>query len=489
MTIKEMILGSLNSSPDTAAIEYRDGEELISVSRRELHSRMNALGTYLLHKQGAGYIYILGENSANWITVYFTAICGAGIAAGLEKDLPADELIDWGKRIGPGVIFYSGAYESTVSGVMKSLPEHSFINMDSDDFSNALAEGERLLDAGSRLHIDSHTGSDDLAEILCTSGTSAARKGVMISQKNVATITIHYRKTGMKPNQRYSILLPLHHCYGLGVLTWAIASGGTACILPGFKRIFENIKFFKPDFLSFVPALAAGLLSALDAYDLKGPDAVERFLGYKPFIVICGGAPIPLPVMEELIARGLPLCDSFGMTETAGIISTNPLEDIRPGTVGCPIDGCQVKIAPDGEILLRGDNLMLGYLGSDGKPEFPNIDGWFATGDIGTFEDGYISIKGRKKNIIMLSNGKNVYPEELENKLMEPASVSEVCIYQEGEEIVAEVYSADSRETVLGDILEITRTWLSYQRPHRVELREKPFERSATNKIKRRNDH
>ena len=489
MILKDFFIKNALERPTGDAFLFMREGHLASVSWADMLSHIQALGTSLLKKGTRRPIFILGENSYPWMLAHSAAVCGAGTAIGLDKELGADQLIGQVRQLEDGVVFYSRAYLELAQKMGKMLPRHDFICLDGEDFENLLAEGGRLLAAGEHAFTDARPLEEDLAAVLFTSGTTAGQKGVMLSQRNILTAAsgagnaLHF-----KPSDRVSLLLPLHHAYACYCSGYsATTAGAVLCVFPGFKRIFDLARQYRSNKILMVPELINGLLAELETHGVKSQNAAKKFFGFPVDCVVSGGAPLPLSVAERLKAYGITVIEGYGMTECSPLVAANPLHAPKAGTVGRVIAGCEVRIAPDGEIMVRGTNVMLGYLNALEAQEKAFQDGWFLTGDIGSLdEDGYLSILGRKKNMILLANGKNVFPEELEEKLLSLQSVLEARVFQEQNEIVAEVYATAPWRTVEKEILELSRNMPPHKRIHRLVPRDAPLERSSLQKIIRR---
>ncbi len=489
MVIKNYLLERLSKNPQSTIFSYLDAEKVIDISMQDLMGRINALGTRLTQNKEHLPIFLLGENSVNWLLIHLTALCGAGVTAGLVKEYPASTQVPMIRNFEKGIVFYSEEYRAVALEMEKELPEFTFFCMDHPEFEVLLTEGNALINAGEHYYMDLMPQAEDLAAVQFTSGTTAGNKVVMLSQKNIA---VNAKALGdrieLKSSDRSAAFLPMYHIYGCYVACYAtMLAGGAVCILPNFKRLLRNLGLLKTNKIFIIPALVINILRELEQTGLTGSAATRKVFGFIPDDLLLGGAPLSAAVMHALVGFGLNPLEGYGATECTAVISANPAHAIKIGTVGRPLDGCEVKIAEDDEILVRGDTVMMGYRNDPEATDAVIYDGWFHTGDIGQLDsDGYLSIRGRKKNVIILSSGKKVFPEELEEKINRLESVEEVMVYQEGDHVIAEIYSTKSNDLVKQEVYRLNQSLSSFERIQDIRLRETPFERSSLQKIIRK---
>ena len=400
-----------------------------------------------------------------------------------------------------------------------------------------LSDGYKLLDEGYTDYITEKVDPAKLKMIVYTSGTTGIAKGVMLSEHNLISI-VYY---GLQVSTVYDVglsVLPYHHTYeAVAGLLVSLHHHSTICINENLKTVMKNLATYKPDYIYLVPAFAeefyrriwqnakktgkeAGLKALIKTSNglrKVGIDArakmfsmIHEAFGGNLKKIVCGGAPIRPEIGDFFDAIGIALINGYGITECSPLVSVNPdsYNDCR--TAGIPLPCCSVRIddpSPEGigEICVKGDIVMLGYYNEPEKTaEVLSDDGWFRTGDYGKLnEKGQLLITGRKKNIIVLSNGKNVYPEEIENYIMNIPYVKEVVVYalknEYGDETklcaevflnaekLEEMHITDPVESLKKDIAKVCEHLPMYKKVAQIVIRTKEFDKNSSNKIKRQN--
>jgi long-chain acyl-CoA synthetase len=279
-------------------------------------------------------------------------------------------------------------------------------------------------------------GPADLATIMYTSGTTGNPKGVMLSHGNIlSNVAQCLEADPIRPDDVVLCWLPLSHIYARTVDFYQpVVAGTLVCLSESVETVVADIAEVQPTHLSCVPRFYEKVLASVGSpdpaitsrrlRDLFGPRI--RFLG-------AGGAPLPRPIEDTLRAAGLPILPGYGLTESAPVLSFNRTDRSKPGTAGMVLPGVEVKIAPDGEILARGPNIMLGYWKNRQATAEAIEDGWLHTGDLGTLDaDGFLTITGRKKELLVLSNGKKVVPTQIEGLLVADDCIDQAVVHGEG---------------------------------------------------------
>lgn len=496
-----------------------------------------AFGSALLSRGllGGGRVALLGETSVRWIATYFGVVAGGGVVVPVDKELPEDEMANVINDSGAGALVFSASYKAVVESIKASLPgvkEYICLSegMGHTCFDRLAAEGKKQ-GYGSYLAVE--IDENALSSLLYTSGTTGKSKGVMLTQKNIL-------RAAQGGNQLFAIgkrllsVLPVHHSYEFtqGIVQ-PITNGATICINDSPRYFLQNIQLFKPESIFLVPAYVemiykkiwanareAGNEEQLRALVDKSREEMARgednravyfksikdALGGKLELLTCGGAPLPAFYSEAFFDMGILLLQGYGITECAPLVSVNRNLCNKHGSVGLPIGCCEVRITNkdkegDGDIWVRGDNVMLGYYKNPAATAEVMDNGWFNTGDVGYIdEDGFLYITGRKKNLIVLSNGKNVYPEEIEGYLYRIPYITEVVVYavmEGGVEIKlhAEIFVNDmgrqgrSDEQLMADIgrdiENVNRSLPGYKQVHDFALRKHEFQKTTKKSIKR----
>ena len=522
-TLRDLIeYGRENGADNTIFYTGRQNDEPMTFIQAAENIR--AVGTYLqeLGFQGS-HIALLGENSTEWCLSYFSITNSGNVAVPLDKELSAEDLAELIEHCGCEAIFYSGKYREQIAYFQSlggSFPEMRYFPL--TDFPEYLEMGRRLLESGSTLFDRAPVDPDTIACIVYTSGTSGKSKGVMLSHGNLASDVVATCKCVTARNTQ--IFLPMNHTF-----SWASAMFAAflyhvdAHISGNMKRIVKDLNQNKPQNISAVPLMVEMLYNGIwvnakkqgmdkklrhtitlsQALMICGIDLRKRLFrrihenfGGKLETIICGGAALDPKLQKGLYDFGITVINGYGITECSPVVAVNRNNDFRFGSVGKPLPCNRVKIAdPDeegvGEIYVAGTNVMQGYY-KDPEATAEAFDGeWFKTGDYGYIDkDGFLFITGRKKNLIILANGKNVSPEELEEKLRRLEYVKEVAVYEEDKAVTGEFYLdtaeyPDAPERLQEDIRLFNSSMPSCKNIQKVKLRSTPFEKTTTMKIKR----
>lgn len=512
--------------PDKPVFSYMDyrKEKKYNISSSQFLNEMQQYGTWLFAQ---GYrktkIAILGENSYQWLLSFLSVIGGNNIAVPLDKELSPKAIMELLTDSESRVLIYSDAYIDVIQEIQKEM-NIDFINMNS--IPGILNQGMEMITEGNRDYIDHEVDEDNVSIIVYTSGTTGKSKGVMLSHKNIAIDCSSAAK-----NCDFSgdslLLLPLHHTYGMvaGVFL-TIIYGGTVYINLSLRYLKEDLKLSKSRVLFLVPLLvetlykniwkeaedsgkAEGLRAMIEKNRAEGITdplikrkmfaPVLEALGGKTELVISGGALLNPKYIEGFRDFGIELLNGYGISECSPIIAVNRDVFHKDGSIGYVVDACEVRIdQPDengeGEICARGDIVMQGYYKREDLTKEAIVDGWFHTGDIGHLdEDHFLYITGRKKNLIILNNGENVSPEELENELQNILLIKEVIVYAEDGMICAEVFQdqdyierydiSDPQKQIRSEVADRNRSLPIYKQIKKVIFRDSAFDKTTTKKI------
>ncbi len=487
---------------------------------------IEALGTYLLSLGlHSSHIAIIGENSTEWV-LSFLAITNSGNAVvPLDRLLPCEDLAELVLHSDCKAIIYSDKSKKTIEflqGLKKPYKAIKYIPL--SEFDRYVADGERLIENGNTQFksVGKTIDKDTLATIVYTSGTTGKMKGVMLSHGNLASDTVGACQNAIAENAQ--LLLPLHHTFAWSSqMLAAFIYIRDLHISGNLKHILRDFQRNCPQNVAAVPLMVDMLYKAIwdtansnnSAKKLNRAIRLSRFLMYfgidvkrrlfrrvhrnfgdKLSLIICGGAALDTETEKGLYDIGIQVLTGYGITECSPIVTVNRNNYYKFGSVGLPLPCNRIKIDhPDangiGEIMVAGSNVMLGYY-KDPQATKEAFDGeWFKTGDYGRIDkDGFLFITGRKKNLIILSNGENVMPEELEMKLGRLEYVVDVICYEENGKITAEFYLdeehfPDARNRLTEDIAKFNRSMPPQKNIHGVKIRDIPFEKTTTMKIKR----
>ncbi len=430
-------------------------------------------------------VAVIGESCPEYMTAYIAAVSGGGVIVPLDRDLGHAEIARFADLSGAEAVFYTEQFNDVLPSLAEQMPQVRYFipiapaeGSDTTDgsssagdavilpYSELLALGDKAMEEGDRSFLDYDCTADmsQMSALLFTSGTTGTSKGVMLSHANlVASVNAASRGTIFGPDNTFVDLLPMHHSYEVTCGHLGAANlGGTVYINDSLKNTLRSITTFKPDSLIVVPLYVEtmhkriwaeiarkgmtrrvrALMKASSAMHRAGIDIRRKLfkqildgLGGNLRYIICGGAPLSPELVRDFDAFGIEICEGYGITECSPLIAVNRHGKVRLRSVGQPVDNCEVRIADPsadgtGEIEARGRNVMLGYFGNEeATAEVFTEDGWFRTGDVGCMDaDGYIYITGRKKNIIILSNGKNIFPEEIEEHLYTSPLIGECVV-------------------------------------------------------------
>ena len=517
-------------------------KNVIKYTYEQLEHDMDALGTALLELGFAGYhVALLGENSYAWVVSYLAVVNGVGVAVPLDKELPGADVAKLLRKSDADAVICSQTYAPVIESILGECQNikacivmgearPGFLSM-----GELIAKGEGLLQAGDQSYLDKPIDATALCEIIFTSGTTGANKGVMLSHHNIASV-VYGMLQQIRANPVSLSVLPVSHsyectCHVLG----GIYSGCTLCFNDSLKHVMDNMRLFKPGMSLMVPLfletmhrqiwkeaekanLAGHLRYGIALSNVLRKVGIDlRRLYFKPVLekfggelrqIVCGGAPLRAELIKAFDDLGINVVNGYGITECAPVISTNCTAWKKLDSVGRVLPVCHVRIGePDaygnGEVLVKGDIVMLGYYHDEESTRASfTEDGYFKTGDLGRVDRrGFLYLNGRKKNLIVLSNGKNVCPEEIEEEVLGKIPyVSEIVVYSRAacagiESIHADVYldqefaksctPASVWEKLNGDILRLNSRLPPYKRIQSFKISETEFEKTTTRKIKR----
>ena len=555
--MRSLVEEAAQNFPDSIAISYKDkpsDKDVQKVTFTQWRDDVRDLGTALISKGlREENIAIVGENSYLWCCSFFAVMAIGSVTVPVDKELPVEDINGIISTTGCKAVIYGKTAEAKIKALLQngglssaellvSIDPKGSIEAEllgNKTFTTVEAlekKGAELYAEGDNSYYDYKIDVNRLASIVFTSGTTGKGKGVMLSQANIC-LDMTLGMYNFDITRKTLHVLPPHHTFGSTVnYVGHLSQGCEVYISSGLKHVSDEIREQQPTHLILVPAFLEvmnrkiwttarktgkeGLLKAMmkvsDCLRKVGIDLRKKLFssvlsafGGKLELVICGGAKLDEEIIKTFDSLGITILNGYGITECAPLISANRNKYRKPGSVGTPILACRVKIDnPDangeGEICVKGPNVMLGYYNNpEATAEVFDKDGYFHTGDYGKLdEEGWIYITGRKKNLIILSNGKNVYPEEIEADLQKVEGVNEVVVYA-GESrvqkdkitIVAEIYPdadllADKGVTDMQKYFEdqvkaLNSRMPSYKAVKCVKLRNVEFQKNTSRKITR----
>ena len=525
-TLKEIIVTGTKRGGDKRMVMFLDKEKnMCEMNYNQMWRKICGLGTYFKslglveHKK----IAIIGENVIEWVIAYYATLCGGNIVVPMDYKLPAEDLADQLIRCGCDALVYTAKFSSMVEEFKNdaNMPVRDWFCI--DDFDDFIEKGLKIYDGGDKSFEDIDVRPEDLACISYTSGTTAKSKGVMLSHKNIASncVSACRAHTG-----RHVIgFIPLNHTYAwVSALfaTYIVIEWGYMC--DSIKDIQKDLVKIKPYNFSGVPLVVETIYDKIwkTARRTGREDVLKKGLKISNFLmklgidkrrkifktildnlggnldmIICGSANLDPKYEKGMHDFGIDVFNGYGLTECSPGVTCNRADKFKFGSVGTPLDCCEIKIVnPDdegvGEIYVKGTNVMVGYYG-DPEATAAAFDGeWLKTGDFGRIDkDGFLFMVGRKKNLICLSNGKNVSPEELEDKLRRIDYVAEVLVYADDKKIIGEFFLneedyPDARARLKGDVDAFNRKMPSFKNINKIIVRDEEFPKTTTLKIARK---
>ena len=548
--LKDMLKQTGEVYGNRPAYIFKDNGSMKTISHKEFRDDINALGTVLINMGLKDKrIAVISENRYEWELSYLAIAAGVGVVVPLDKALPDNELESLILRSQVEAIFYSSKYDT----IMNTLREKKntnlkyFISMGLQENTNGiysqkalLEKGKKLLEEGNKQYLDAKIDADKMGIMLFTSGTTAMSKAVMLSHKNLVTNVMDIiQRFDLTEEDRFLSFLPLHHVFECTVgFLYPISIGGSIAFCEGVKHMADNIKEFDITAMISVPAVfdiiyrkvmktieKKGKMATLEKgkkisnvllkvkIDLRKQlfKEVHESLGPKLKLVVTGGAALDPETEKGFNDLGFDVEQGYGLTETAPVIAAETPKCRRLGSIGKKFPSVEVKIDdPDeegiGELMAKGPSIMLGYYENEEATKSAlEPDGWFHTGDLARIDkDGFIYIAGRKKSVIVLNNGKNVFPEEIETLLNKVEGIKETFVYEKKEddgdvkvcveivydkEMIKDLYHIEDEEKIKEFLWEkvkgVNKLMPKYKYVREMIVTEEPLIKTTTLKIKR----
>lgn len=548
--IKHMLMTSAEIYADRPAFYDKDkpGGEYRAITYRQTLDEVNALGTALLNLGLKGkHIGVIGENCYQWALSYLAVVCGVGVVVPLDKELPAEELENLCRESDMAAIIYTSKYRGMFHDMrwLGNVPMELYICTEASAESEelnlpALLElGRQKLAAGDTSYADVIIERDKMGMLLFTSGTTGISKGVMLSHGNIAEeLMASPTLLQVKPSDIFFSILPLHHTYECTCsFLQPLYCGASIAYCEGLRHIPKNLAEIKPTMLLCVPLILESMYKKIWQQVRKSgmekklrkllkinrisrkvglnlvPKKITDVFGGRMRTIIVGGAAIDPDVLRGVQDFNITAVQGYGLTECGPICAMNPDVGFKDEAAGYAPPGFDLKIhQPDpetgiGEICARGGNIMLGYYKNPEATAEALQDGWFHTGDLGYLDDDrFVYITGRKKNVIITKNGKNVYPEELEYYLDRSPYVQEVMVWgkdsegtgetliyasilpnaEEVAQALGENYSEEQvYDLISAEVDRINENLPLFKKIKKIDIRKTEFDKTTTKKIKR----
>ncbi len=470
--LKDMLKKSGKQYGEKIAYQIRQGEgKYQNITHQEVREMIEALGTALIDIGLKGKrIAVIGENRYEWEIAYLSIVCGTGVVVPFDKSLPENELKSLIERSEVEAIFYSKNYQTMLEnaknegvGKLKHL-----ISMDLNIHTNGIyaekeliEKGKELIKQGNKEFVNAKIDNEKMSIMLFTSGTTSASKAVALSHKNLCSNLMDIASIlDVDCNDTFLSFLPLHHVFECTVgFLFSLHKGAKTVFCDGIRHIPENMREYKVSVMASVPAIYERIFKMIRKqlekqgkleeilqkeeqyrnYSMEEKKQVFQeihdMLGGNVKLLISGAASLDSTVEEKYRLLGLNLVQGYGLTETSPVISMGTKKYYKVGSIGKTVPSVKAKVINKnqegiGELIVQGPNIMLEYYGNKQETKKVLQDGWFYTGDLARIdEEGYIFICGRKKSVIVLKNGKNIFPEEMENLINRIEGVEESFIF------------------------------------------------------------
>ena len=556
-TIKEVFVNSIEKFADNTLILQKPShkEPYKEISYKQFGEDVIALGEKLIKiLPKNARVVIVSETTYDWYVSYMAMLCGVGIAVPVDKELPDNELENVINSSKATAVIYSAKKKDSIKKIENSIPKVKyFIEMNSDEsiigkhvgINYLIKEGKEIVESGDTSYMDIKIDPEEFKVLIFTSGTTSNSKGVMICNRNLAAnINAVFAFMHLYPEDRLFSILPLHHTYEstIGFLV-PFAAGSSIAICEGLRYIVPDMQEAKPTIMLTVPLLVENLYKKINEtikkskkdgivnsmiYITNALKAVNVDIKRKVFseilenfggrlrIIVSAAAPIDSKIAKWIEDIGIEFLQGYGLTETSPIAALTPeYEPSRYASTGIAVKDTDIKVLNpnekgEGELLIKGPTLMLGYYEDEEETRKAIENGYFHSGDIGRIDaDGFIYITGRSKNVIVTQNGKNIYPEEIEMLLNDIPEIKESIVYGQKEsedkrdkeliitakiipnyKKIEEIYGKnlsdeEVQKIIWNKVKETNKKLTSYKAVKKIEIKKDEFEKTSTMKIKR----
>mgnify|MGYP003303430136 CR=1 FL=1 len=485
MLIRDILEESVQKFGEVKAVKWLNRKEVLERSYSEILRNVISTRKGLLAEGFEGkHIALIGTSSVEWIESYLGIITGCITAVPLDAALPCEELIDLINRSDSEALFLSPKHRPYLEAFLANCPKLQKVWMlqkEVEDVPSGVYSINELRNTGINASADASCPSaEDIATIIFTSGTTGKSKGVMLTQNNLAS-NVEAVKISAEPGTAMLSVLPIHHAFCL-VMDWlkGFSQGATICINDSLLHMVRNMSIFKPDIMLMVPMMIETIYKRLAAADPQIPKAVlaEKVFGEKLQTIFTGGAHLDPYYIDRFAEYGVQILEGYGMSECSPVISNNTPENHKPGSIGRPLENVEIKFE-NGEILVKGTSVMKGYYQMPEETAETLKDGWLHTGDLGSIsEDGFVTITGRKKDLIITAGGKNVSPGILEAAVMTSPVVSQCLVIGDKKPFVAALVTLDLADA---------NAWLASQgaqgEPDREALAKNPIVHAEVERV------
>ena len=527
------------------AFKYKENDQIKEITYEQYINDIKALGTALIDLD-AKKVVVIGNNSYKWCTTYLATTTAGKVIVPIDKALTDVEIGNLIKRSEADTIVYEKKYQKAIDEVIKqgcNLKHQICMDAESKkdviSYDELLEKGKKLIEDGNDKYDNVKINDNEMSIILFTSGTTNEPKGVMLSQNNICSnMTALEKYLKIYPSDTLLSFLPIHHTFECTItFLFGIYNGATVAFCDGLRYIQQNLKEYKVSVFVAVPLVLETMYKKIQKTlkEQGKTELIEKMtkisngllkchidlrriifkkildsLGGHIRIMLYGAAPMGKDTIIGYTNLGIEQIQGYGLTETSPVISAETNDRKRPGSIGLVLPNLECKIEdPDkdgiGEITVKGPSVMLGYYKNEKATKEVLKDGWFSTGDYGYIdEDGFLYITGRKKDVIVLRNGENVYPQEIEELINKIPYVKESIVYQRGqsktdtmlcakivydEEAIKQTFGEKTeeqyKEEIWKKIKEINKDLPLFKHIKKIEITTEELEKTTTQKVKR----
>ncbi len=543
--VKELIYGSVKKYNEKTAFTIKHKKdkqvEYEKISYTKMLEEVNNLGTkfYDLGFKNKR-VAIVGRNRYEWVITHLANLLGGIVSIPLDKELQVDELENCLVRSKADVVVFDEKYKENIEEIQKRGNTNIENYICFLSIPELKEQGKQLLEAGNTEFIDAKIDKNKMNILLFTSGTTSKSKAVMLSQKNIASNVYSMQLVeDIRKEDTNIAFLPFHHVFGSTCMIVMIAYGVNTVFPDGLRYIADNLKEYGVSVFVGVPLLIETIYKRIEqGVAKKGKTKIVNIakklsnlllklhidirkklfkeiideLGGKLRFVISGGAPLDGKVAKGFNELGIQVVQGYGLTETSPVIASENCRKMKHGSIGFPMENVELELVNQdehgiGEIRVKGPNVMLGYYENEEATKEVLKDGWFYTGDLGYFDkEGYLFLTGRKKDMIVLKNGKKVFPDEIEMVINRLDEVEECLVYAipgnkdkndvklsvkivYNKEVVNEKYPnikfEELEEIMWNKIKEINKTFPPYKYIKNMILTDEELIKTTTKKVKR----
>ena len=527
------------------AFKYKENDQIKEVTYEQYINDIKALGTALIDLD-VEKVVVIGSNSYKWCTTYLATTTAGKVIVPIDKALTDVEIGNLIRRSEADTIVYEKKYQKAIDEVIKqgcNLKHQICMDAESKkdviSYDELLEKGKKLIENGNNKYDNVKINDNEMSIILFTSGTTNEPKGVMLSQNNICSnMTALEKYLKIYPTDTLLSFLPIHHTFECTItFLFGIYNGATVAFCDGLRYIQQNLKEYKVSVFVAVPLVLETMYKKIQKTlkEQGKTELIEKMtkisngllkchidlrriifkkildsLGGHIRIMLYGAAPMGKDTIIGYTNLGIEQIQGYGLTETSPVISAETNDRKRPGSIGLVLPNLECKIEdPDkdgiGEITVKGPSVMLGYYKNEKATKEVLKDGWFSTGDYGYIdEDGFLYITGRKKDVIVLRNGENVYPQEIEELINKIPYVKESIVYQRGqsktdtmlcakivydEEAIKQTFGEKTeeqyKEEIWKKIKEINKDLPLFKHIKKIEITTEELEKTTTQKVKR----